>query len=611
MSGLCKGRERRRIPIYRQALRLALAAACLFPVRALVSRSGSSVLPALQAALDLPLVPVCKLQGRGFSSPLTDEPVRTRGVVFGAASGTSHRGVFIQTPGCDDDPESSDGLFVFLGEQPGPAPGDLVEVSGVVQEYFGRTELDAASGELLVLSRGNPLPAAVRFDPPPEESAAGRYFEAREGMRVELEEALVSGPTDASGKTWIRPGGSGEARIFQDSPAGTGQVFALEASGAGWLQWGAKVGDRLTGLTGALDYRAGMYLLQLLSPAEMLAGELPPPALPPESPGLSAASLNLSDLFDTLDDPAREDTVLSTAEYRRRLEKRARLIGHRLGNPDLIAVQEVENQAALEALLSRPEIGADYGYILEDGPDLRGLDVAVLYRKDRLRVLGYATYQGCTALVDGLGPDGNGDARNPQNALTCDRNQDGERDGNRLFSRPPLVVHLALAGTDLSLQQGSELWVIANHWKSKTEDTPLAEYTAARRLEQAQFVAGLAAALPPATSLLVLGDLNDLPGSSPLAVLQAAGLQDLWARLPPEDRYSYIYRGLSQALDYILFRPSLQLRFAAFRPVHINADYPHVYAGVADTDYRCSDHDPLFARFRSPAHRLFLPVLGR
>src|SRR5690606_28523195 len=110
----------------------------------------------------------------------------------------------------------------------------------------------------------------------------------------------------------------------------------------------------------------------------------------------------------------------------------------------------------------------------------------------------------------------NGEVQNPQNALTCDRDGDGERDGNRLFSRPPLVVRMVNASPDLPAGSEGEFWVIVNHWKSKAEDTPLVEYTAPRRLEQARFVAGLVNALPPASGLLVLGDLNDLPGSAPL-----------------------------------------------------------------------------------------------
>lgn len=586
-----RDRGRHRLSSPRKAAVLALAAACFVSIRA-----------------PQPLVPVCKLQGSGFSSPFQGEPVRTRGIVF-AVSGSSRRGVFIQAPGCDADPFTSDGLFVFLGSRSLPAPGDLVEASGVVQEVYGRTELDASGGEILVLSGGNSLPDPVRFEPPRQASAAGRYFEAHEGMRVALEEALVTGPTDASGRTWIRPGSAGETHIFQDDPDGAGQVFALEDDGPYRIEWGAKVGDRLSGLLGVLDYRGGIYTLQLLAPAQLTAGELPPAAPVSGLSGLTVVTFNLADLFDTQDDPAREDTVLSRAEFERRLEKRARAIGHRLGNPDLIALQEVENRAVLEALLARPEIGEGYAYLLVEGPDRRGLDVALLYRKDRLRVLSYAAHQGCTGLVDGLGPDGNGEVQNPQNALTCDRDGDGERDGNRLFSRPPLVVRMVNASPDLPAGSEGEFWVIVNHWKSKTEDTPLVEYTAPRRLEQARFVAGLVNALPPASGLLVLGDLNDLPGSAPLEAINTAGLHDLWGRLPSSGRYSYIYRGLSQALDYILVRPSLYFRVDVFQPLHINADYPQVYAGVKDTDYRSSDHDPLFACFSSPEHVLHLPLL--
>jgi hypothetical protein len=553
-------------------------------------------------------VPICRLQGKYFSSPYLGQVHRTQGVVYARSAGSSHRGVFLQADGCDSDPYTSDGLFVYLGDAPGPAPGDLVEVTGIVQEYYGRTELTLVPGRSMVLSAGNALPQPVELVPPQDNALAERYFEAREGMHAGLQEAEVLGPADEAGETWIRPAGPGEPRLFFGDPAGTGQVFALEASGQYRLEVEPKVGDRLFGLAGALDESGGAYRLQLLSQPSFTAGSLPPPGSPPEPPGFTAATVNLANLFDASDDPQRGDMVLSPAEYQRRLEKRARLIGRRLGGPDLLAVQEVENSAVLQAFLARPEIGAGYGYVLEDGPDPRGLDVALLYKVGRVRVLWSASRQGCTALVDGLGPDGNGEVHNPQNALTCDRDGDGNFDGNRLFSRPPLVVHLALIDPERPEEGETELWVIVNHWKARTEDTSQVEYTAPRRLEQARFVAALVQELPPGANLLVLGDLNAVPGSEPLKVLAETGLRDLWSRLPPAGRYSYIYRGLSQALDYILIRPSLPLFVTAVQACHVNADYPAVYAGVEDTDYRSSDHDPLLVQFRRPDYLFYLPA---
>ena len=74
---------------------------------------------------------------------------------------------------------------------------------------------------------------------------------------------------------------------------------------------------------------------------------------------------------------------------------------------------------------------------------IRGPDhVHVRDHAERVQVLEFQARQGCTPLVDGLGPDGNGDVNDPQNEITCDSDGDGHLDGNRLFSRPPLVALL-------------------------------------------------------------------------------------------------------------------------------------------------------------------------
>ena len=291
------------------------------------------------------------------------------------------------------------------------------------------------------------------------------------------------------------------------------------------------------------------------------------------------------------------------------MSKRALAIPGALGAPDVIAVQEVENESVLGDLVARPELGAPYEFVWFDSPDRRGIDIAILYRPERVSQLNAELRQGCTTLVDGLGPDGNGDPLVPANTLTCDTDGDGVLDGNRLFSRPPLVTHFRL----LANPDPDELWLVANHWKSKSEDTSTIAYTLPRRIEQARFVAGLVAqiqTLGPEANILVLGDLNDTLASAPLAELSAAGMVNLWERLPSSGRYSYIYQGYSQAIDHILvsgprlIRPGDGLLWAA----RINADYPARYITLSGTQIGSSDHDPLLARFSFLPNLAFLPL---
>jgi hypothetical protein len=557
-------------------------------------------------------IPICEIQGDSFTAEHLGETVRVRGVVFADLDQTAQKGLFIQQQDCDERSHTSDGIYIYLGERVNvAAAGDRVEVTGVVQEYYGMSEIAATPQAVSVLSSGNPLPPAEELDPPFDKNDAAYYFENHEGMHVQLSAGLVVGPTDGDERSWLVRSDLGVERVFHDDPRGTGELICLGDAGLYRVTPQVKVGDRVGGLVGALGYRFGAYCLALTAAPQVDLSPVVSPPAPEPANGLRVATLNLQNLFDTHDDPAADDEVLSGPEYQRRLEKRARAI-HQLGEPAILALQEVENSNVAAALLNRPEIQADYGFLLVEGPDERGLDVAVAYQPALAQVYSYQAHQGCTALVDGLGPDGNGDVLNPQNSLTCDLDNDGILDGNRLFSRPPLVAHLR--ATIPYASQWTDLWLIANHLKSKAEDGFTVQYTLPRRLEQARFVAALAQEIitaDPDASLIVLGDLNDYPVSQPLLELTSVGLIDLWGRLPPAQRYTYNYAGISQSPDYILLRAQLPLVPTRFQAAHINADYPVSWGQDPETLFRSSDHDPLWVELLTVRPRSYLPLVAR
>ncbi len=100
--------------------------------------------------------------------------------------------------------------------------------------------------------------------------------------------------------------------------------------------------------------------------------------------------------------------------------------------------------------------------------------------------------------------------------------------------------------------------MLINHSKSKFEDGSITEYTLPRRLQEAQFVAGLVQSLhkaEPTRPLFVLGDLNDFPNSQPISLLTSVGLQNLTLSILHDERFTYNYQGISQVLDYIMYFP--------------------------------------------------------
>lgn len=590
----------------------------LFPINSGLAWQTKQTL--IDSGFNREVIPICAIQGDYFYSDYAGQIVRTQGVVYADLDITSRAGFFIQVEDCDNDPATSDGIFVNLGvEQDVVSVGDSVDIQGVVLENYGNTEIDVITGTVTVVSSGVELPTPFPLNPPTDNNTSRWYFESLENMSVSLNDAITVGPTDSFGSTWVVRTDLGIQRVFQDNPGGTGEVVCIGDRGLFEITPEATVGDRLLNLYGALKYSYGDYCLQLTSQPVFITSTLSHNTMPlldlSSQNTITLASLNLHNFFDTVNDPQTDDTVISYPTYVRRLQKRAMLIHDVLGEPDLLAVQEVENDTVLDDLVASDEIMADYETLLVNGPDLRGQDVALLYRSDRVEIMETQVYQGCTTLVDGLGVDGNQDVYNPANALTCDTDGDSILDGNRLFSRPPLRVRVKVYISGTSGRNNSEDWVeltlVINHFKSKFEDSPTTAYTLPRRIQEAQFVANLIQELRaayPDISLFVLGDLNDYPDSQPLALLKAVGLQDLSLKIPHDERFSYNYHGVSQVLDYVLYFPALGLGPTDIQALHVNADYPYELQNIPDTYYRSSDHDPLLVTLTFTPHKAYFPL---
>lgn len=576
-------------------------------------------------------IPICNLQGSGFSTPYGGQSVSTTGVVIADLDTTWVRGFYIQAANCDALESTSDGIFVYLGEKIDVVQtGDSVQVTGVVQEYYGLTEVISSAAQVIILAHNQVLPPLTLINPPLENAASRVYFEAREGMRSGLNEALVVGPTDADERSWLVHPDWGISHVFEDDPAGTGELICVDDAGLFSISPQVKVGDRVLQIQGVLDFRFAAYCIQLTAqpvveqapfpvlPAQVELGDEKVPVSKPNLgetlPIFRLGTYNLANLFDTLDDPNTADSVLSATEYQRRLEKHALAVHNALQEPEILAVQEVENAQVLADLLARPEIQADYAYWIQDGPDRRGIDVALLYRSDRVLLDFALARQGCSLLVDGLGPDGNLDVLNPANNITCDTNQDGVMDGNRLFSRPPLLAKLKICQPSCPSTTYQTFWIINNHLKSKSEDTTATAYTLPRRVEQAQFLVRLVneiLATDPHANLAVVGDLNDTPSSQPLSALKSSGLFEALNVADRQTHYTYIYQGLAQTIDYVMLRSNPGWGALAAQPYHLNADFPVGMSALPGVYWRSSDHDPLVVSWGMVGHLVFLPMLRR
>ncbi|GAF80206.1 unnamed protein product, partial [marine sediment metagenome] len=55
----------------------------------------------------------------------------------------------------------------------------------------------------------------------------------------------------------------------------------------------------------------------------------------------------------------------------------------------------------------------------------------------------------------------------------------------------------------------------------------------------------------PGASIIVPGDLNDYLDSLTISIFSNSGLSNLVERVKPDERYTYIYQGVSQVFDYV------------------------------------------------------------
>ena len=106
---------------------------------------------------------------------------------------------------------------------------------------------------------------------------------------------------------------------------------------------------------------------------------------------LTFVELNCENLFDIRHDSLKQDTEYLPEAVRhwtkKRYWKKLNNIGQELlsvcddGIPDLIALCEIENDSVMRDLTRRSLLrGARYEYVMTQSPDLRGIDVALMYQ---------------------------------------------------------------------------------------------------------------------------------------------------------------------------------------------------------------------------------------
>ncbi|HEX6286444.1 MAG TPA: ExeM/NucH family extracellular endonuclease, partial [Acidimicrobiia bacterium] len=590
---------------------------------------------------------ISEIQGEGQASPHQDELVSIEGVVVGDfqegdGDHTDLGGFFVQEETDDQDanPNTSEGVFVFAPGAIDVSEGDVVEVIGTVDEFFGRTQV-ADVVEVEILGSGS-VPATQVTLPVTATSDLEKY----EGMLVTFPQALVISEffnfdrfgeivltTDRQyqGTHVAEPGGDANAvtaanrlsRITLDDgrdsqnpdPAihPNGQEFTLTNTFRG--------GDTLENVTGAMDWSFGLYRIQPTQGADYLNAN-PRPTSPDPIPGdVRVASFNVLNFFTHLDDGVNDICgPTATMECRgadtaEELDRQlAKLVSGILAlDADIVGVQEIENDIrddepvfpnrAHDAVLTLVEAlneveGSTAWAWVGEASHYNDYPVRndIIYRKSAVSPIGDPV-----ALAD----------------MAFDRTRPETPD--EPLGRPPLAQTFRTHGPGAQ----SAFTVVVNHFKSKGSDCAsigdpdLGDgqgFCNLTRVAQSEalldFVDELSEDSPG--GVLVIGDLNSYRNEDPIDTLEGGGLTDLVESFVGEDAYSYVFDGQLGYLDTALANDTMSDNVQGVTIFHINADEPDILdydmsfkqdaqdALFEPLPYRVSDHDPVIVGLTIP-----------
>ncbi|WP_445734320.1 endonuclease/exonuclease/phosphatase family protein [Mariniflexile sp.] len=205
------------------------------------------------------------------------------------------------------------------------------------------------------------------------------------------------------------------------------------------------------------------------------------------------AFYNLENLFDAVNDPNKLDESSPIMElktnreeiYKKKVKNMARVIadvGLEVTNnaPAIIGISEVENREVVEDVINDPLLrDKNYGIVHYDSPDLRGIDVALLYQKKLFKPISTSSHE--LKIYD-------------------------QSTRKRMYTRDQLLVSGEL--------EGDLIHIIVNHWPSRSGGE---EKSAPNRKAAANLCKHLVDSLQvidPYAKVFILGDLNDNPTDS-------------------------------------------------------------------------------------------------
>ncbi|WP_268807261.1 Ig-like domain repeat protein [Bryocella elongata] len=613
-------------------------------------------------------------------SPYAGQTVTTQGIV----TGVSTAGFFIQTPDSDidADPLTPEGIYVYTGSGKVPSTaviGNYVRVTGAISTYPAVSASHTPATELssttaTVLATGQTLPKAIALTASMLTPSGGLYqLTPYEGMRVSVNSLTSVSGTDGSlsseaNETTTSNGQfyaviTGTPRPFRepgvdirDSQTGLPANVAhfddnperilVDTSLLGGTKVDLSTGAVLPSVTGVLDftYSSDSYydpsrlaLDATYDRSQVVAGIGVVPAPAPASNEFRVAAYNIERFFNTnsADDidynPVTQKTGnssavdLTAAAYANRLSKVSLAVRHVLGNPDVVALEEVENQSVVADIAAKISSDATaagetdpqyvaYGTGTSYAPytnDVGGISVGFLVKSTTVNTINVQQFGASNLFTD------------PRDNTTQ----------QTLNDRPPLVLHAGIKRTNA---KDYPVTVIVNHLRSLSgeNDPSSGVFVRAKKELQAEYLANLIQGYQSSGEHVIsVGDYNafqfsdayidilatvtnrNVLPSDQVLVPGIAGLvnpspTDLVTLLPAADQWSYQEYGNAQVLDHIVATSDLVGAGAHVAYAHFDADQPLIAYNDPTTPARESDHDAAVGYFATPAPVLSATLTG-
>ena len=297
--------------------------------------------------------------------------------------------------------------------------------------------------------------------------------------------------------------------------------------------------------------------------------------------------LNCENLFDCRHDSLKEDLEFTPDGGRRWTERKywdklnntAKSIiscgtdGDDWHTPDLIALCEVENDSVMRDLTKRSLLrNANYEYLMTSSPDVRGIDVALVYHPGRFSPVRH--YPIRIKPVEGM--------RHTRDILYA---------AGRIITGDTLHVFVVHA---------------PSRYGGERRTRPHRRLVADRLCEAVDSLLAVNAS----PKIIIAGDFNDGTDGEAVSMLERKGLTDISAKAKGRNgaEGTYKYKGRWERIDHIIVSPDLAAVLLECRvndaPFMLESD--DKYGGVQPfRTYRAwkyrnafSDHLPLVARFK-------------